>query len=86
MTKNFFSIFYIIELFITLWYFTFYLSILTLFNKHIFITQIHPLKRTAPFDAKTIRADPTLERLLPPYFSIRIGCILVLFKNMYDEK
>jgi hypothetical protein len=56
------------------------------FNKRVFMTQIHPVKRTMPFGAKTIRADSTLERLLPLYFSIRIRCILVLFKTMYDEK
>ncbi len=55
-------------------------------NKRVFITRIHPVKRTTPFGAKTIQADSTLEQLLPPYFSIRIGCILVLFKTMYDEK
>ncbi len=71
---------------IMLWYFTFYLSILTLFNKRVFITRTHHVKRTMPFGAKTIRANYTLERLLPLYFLIRIGCILVLFKNMYDEK
>ncbi len=56
------------------------------FNKQVFITRIHPVKRTAPFGTKTTRADSTFEWLLPLYFSIRIGCILVLFKTMYDEK
>ncbi len=49
-----------------------------------------PRKRTAPFGAKTTRADSTLKWLLPLYFSILIldpdRKFFVLFKNMYDEK
>jgi hypothetical protein len=39
-------------------------------NKRVSKTQIHPSKTMRHFVAKTIRADSTLERLHPVYFSI----------------